>query len=400
VALPFGVGDFQRPVMPRLNALDRLGRMKVVLAVRNLQRSGGRLWVSLFGIVFATFLMGVQGSLLYSFTLAASRIVDAVDADLMIVGKGTPTFDYVTPIPERYVFLALGEDGVTDGGRGIAGWAPIERPNGDKTLVLVVGVEDAFRGRLPDVLKLGAAEGLSESALVIDATDAQVLQFSDGLPAVQIAARRGQFITTVDGFSSFLGSPYIFAEYTDARQFLRLERTQVSFLVLRIAPGYGLDSIRDSLRVRLPDVDVWTRSEFSTKSRLFWLVQTGAGGALTLAAILGFCIGLVLVAQTIYSITAENIEEYATLKAMGASNADVRAVVLVQSLVCGVVGGVIGLILVAPFAALIRPVITWITVPVWIYVMVAVALFMLCVLASLIAARPAVSIDPGRVFRA
>jgi hypothetical protein len=55
--------------------------MKVALAVRNLKRSGGRLWVSLFGIVFATFLMGVQGSLLYSFTLAASRIVDSVDVD-------------------------------------------------------------------------------------------------------------------------------------------------------------------------------------------------------------------------------------------------------------------------------------------------------------------------------
>ena len=56
------------------------GEMKFTLAVRNLLRSGGRLWVSLFGIVFATFLMGLQGSLLFSFTRAASRIVDAVSA--------------------------------------------------------------------------------------------------------------------------------------------------------------------------------------------------------------------------------------------------------------------------------------------------------------------------------
>src|SRR5262249_33444414 len=96
--------------------------MKAALAVRNLRRSGGRLWVSLFGIAFATLLMAVQGSLLHSFTRAASQIVDAVDADLWIVGKGTPTFDYVSPIPERYAFLALGVDGVRDAGRGIAGW--------------------------------------------------------------------------------------------------------------------------------------------------------------------------------------------------------------------------------------------------------------------------------------
>jgi putative ABC transport system permease protein len=356
--------------------------------------------VSLFGIVFATFLMGVQGSLLYSFTLAASRIIDAVDGDLMIVAKGTPTFDYVSPIPERYVYLAQGEDGVLDAGRGIAGWAPIERPNGDRTLILMVGVESEFRGRLPDVLDLAAMQGLSDSALVIDMTDAETLQFSDQPQTVQIAARRGRFITKIDGFSSFLGSPYVFSEYVDAHKFLRLERTQVSFLLLRTAPERDLIAVRDSLRARLPDVDVWTRSEFSTKSRLFWLVQTGAGGALALAAILGFCIGLVLVAQTIYSITAENIEEYATLKAMGATNGDVRIVVLIQSMVCGILGGTVGLIMVQPFAALVRPIVTWITVPIWIYLIVAAALVVLCTLASVVAARPAVSIDPGRVFRA
>src|SRR5262245_773870 len=91
--------------------------MKAALAVRNLRRSGGRLWVSLFGIAFATLLMAVQGSLLHSFTRAASQIVDAVDADLWIVGKGTPTFDYVSPIPERYAFLALGIAGVRDAAR-------------------------------------------------------------------------------------------------------------------------------------------------------------------------------------------------------------------------------------------------------------------------------------------
>src|SRR5687768_17122249 len=104
-----------------LDLFDRLGRVKVVLAVRNLLRSQGRLWVSLCGIVFAAFLMAVQGSLLYSFTLAASRIVDAVDGDIVIVGKGIPTFDYVSPIQERYAYLAAGVEGVLDAGRGILG---------------------------------------------------------------------------------------------------------------------------------------------------------------------------------------------------------------------------------------------------------------------------------------
>src|SRR5262245_15849670 len=174
-----------------MHGLNSLVSMKVLLAVRNLRRSGGRLWVSLFGIAFATSLMAVQGSLLHSFTQAASRIVDSVDADLWIVGKGTPTFDYVSPIPERYAYLALGVDGVRDSGRGIAGWAPMQRPNGDKTLVMLIGVENGYRGALPAVADLAGAKGLSDSGLVLDASDATTLGFDGACPTVQVSARRG-----------------------------------------------------------------------------------------------------------------------------------------------------------------------------------------------------------------
>ena len=99
---------------------------------------------------------------------------------------------------------------------------------------------------------------------------------------------------------------------------------------------------------------------------------------MAIAAILGFGIGLVLVAQAIYSITAENIEEYATMKAMGASNGDVHTVVLVQSLICGIVGGLFGLLVVAPFATVLRLMVSWLSVPYWMYFVVAAALALLC----------------------
>jgi putative ABC transport system permease protein len=374
--------------------------MKTILAVRNLKRSGGRLWVSLFGIAFATFLMGVQGSLLHSFTRAASRVVDSVDADLWIIGKGTPTFDFVSPIPERYAFLAFGVDGVRDAGRGVAGWTSIERAGGDRTNVMVIGVESRYRGRLPAVAELAAAKGLSNSALVLDATDAPTLGFDGRMQTAQIAARRSYLLAETQGFASFLGTPLVFADYIDAHRFLRMERTQASYILLHVSPGRDPAAVRDALRSRLTDVDVLTTAELSWRSRIFWLVQTGAGAALMLGAVLGFSIGLVLVAQTIYSITAENIEEYATLKAMGASDRDVQTVVLIQSLICGILGGIFGLLLVEPYAELSRSIVTWMAVPYWMYFVVAGALALLCVLASLIAARPAVRVDPGRVFRA
>lgn len=373
---------------------------KFVLAARNLQRSGGRLWVSLFGIAFATFLMCIQGSLLYSFIRAASRVVDSVDADLWIISKGTPTFDYVSSIPERYAELALGVEGVHDAGRGIAGWSPIQRPNGNKTLVMIIGVEKKYQGQLPDVVDMANAVGFADSGLVLDASDASRLGYDKFSSAVQIAGRRGYLLAETSGFASFIGSPLIFTSYVDAHQYLNMDRTQTSFIILHVSSGHDPASVRDVLRSRFRDVDVWTSSELSWRSRQFWLVQTGAGGALTTAAVLGFGIGLVLVAQAIYGITAENIEEFATMKAMGASDRDVHSVVLIQSLLCGIFGGIFGLLAVEPFSVVLRVMVSWMTVPFWMYLVVVGALAFLCILASLIAARPAVRIEPARVFRA
>src|SRR5262249_20515255 len=93
------------------------------------------------------------------------------------------------------------------------------------------------------------------------------------------------YMAATTGFASFLGSPLLFADYVDAHRFLRLERTQASFIVLHVAPGHDPAAVRDALHARLTDVDIWHSAEFARKSRLFWLVQPGAGGALTIAAI-------------------------------------------------------------------------------------------------------------------
>lgn len=169
---------------------------------------------------------------------------------------------------------------------------------------------------------------------------------------------------------------------------------------MRIASGTASEAATSAIAARLPNVDVWTKNQFAWRSRLFWLIQTGAGGALSLAALLGFLIGLVLVAQTIYALTSENLEEFATLKSMGASDANVFSIVLTQSLTCGVIGGAIGLLLVGPFAVLARKIVTWIAVPPWMYVVVAALVVLLCTVAAMVAARPALSVNPGRVFRA
>jgi putative ABC transport system permease protein len=374
--------------------------MRIRYAWRNLLIARGRFLISLFGISFATFLMAMQGSLLYGFTLASSRIVDAIDADIWIVGPGTAAFEYAASVEERLAWLVPGVPGIAAAGRGLSGWAELQKENGDRFAVIAVGVDREFLGRIPDVRSSLSPPAAYDGVAAIDKSELRAVGISTLPITMEVGGRRADITTETQGFASFLGTPFLFADFHDVRRFTSRDPSVVTFIVARVTDGSDPRTVRDSLRARFPNVDIWTKQEFSLRCRIYWLIQTGAGGALVIATLLGFFIGVSLVAQTIYSQTAESVEEYATMKAMGASNWYVISIVLAQSLMCGAIGGIIGLSLVGPFAVFAREIVKWVVVPSWMYALVGTAVALLCVIAAMIGSRPAVSVEPARVFRA
>src|SRR5258708_4368412 len=174
----------------------------------------------------------------------------------------------------------------------------------------------------------------------------------------------------------------------------------ILYILLRVDKAYSISDVQQNLRQRLPEVDVLTRDEFERKSRTYWTIKTGAGGAILTAAVLGFLIGLVVVSQTVYANTMENIEEYATLKALGASQTFVARIVLTQALICGVLGSVLGLLAVVPCIGYAKSLIPWIYTPWWLLLVMVLPSLAMCSLASIASVRSALTVEPGRVFRA
>lgn len=109
-----------------------------------------------------------------------------------------------------------------------------------------------------------------------------------------------------------------------------------------------MNVVKRLLRSRFPNVDVWTRAEFSRKARWFWITQTGEGGAILMAALLGFFIGLAIVSQAVYATTMENIEEFATLKAIVGSCVFISGVIVSQAVMCRLGGYILGTLITAP----------------------------------------------------
>ena len=82
------------------------------LAIANLLYDRTRFAVTVAGIAFSAFLMVFQGSLLAGFLRASSRVIESVGADLWIVSRGANSFDFATPLPGNYRWMARGVEGV------------------------------------------------------------------------------------------------------------------------------------------------------------------------------------------------------------------------------------------------------------------------------------------------
>jgi putative ABC transport system permease protein len=370
------------------------------LGWKNILHDRLRFAITTVGIAFAVFLMVFQGSLLVGFLRAASKLVDAADADIWISARGVVCFDFSATLPRRFIEIARGIEGVETASRIATGHAEFRTSSGKHQSVALVGADATVGSRFPHPTLTPAADVTAPEAVLVDTSNAAALEVRSTPQEVEINQKRATVLRTVSGFGSFLGSPYVFTAYEDAARYLRLDPEDAMYILLRVKPGYSADAVRQAVALRLPDVDVWTAAEFSRRSRLYWVLQTGAGGGILIAAVLGFLVGLVIVSQTIYATTMENIEEFATLKALGAGRWFVSRVVVTQALLCGVVGCAIGLVATGPFVTLMRKPIPWVITPWWLLALMIPPSICMCGLASVASIRTALGTDPARVFRA
>jgi putative ABC transport system permease protein len=365
------------------------------LALRNILHDRLRFLITAAGIAFSAFLMVFQGSLLAGFERAASRVIDSIDADLWMMPRGVQSFDFAPPFRSDYSGMVNGVPGIVSIQKIATGFAFWQRPAGTRKTIVVIGGESGLAGDFP----ISTGTVILPENVLVDGSDLVPLGLSQ-LPAdIEINEHRRHVAQALTGFGSFLGSPYVFSNLTDARKCLGIDEDGSMFLVLRVGRNSNVNTSKTALRERFPELDVLTKSEFATRAQTYWTTQTGAGGALLTAAILGFLVGVLIVSQTVYATTMENLEEFATLKALGASRWFIMRMVIIQALISAACGGAAGILSAFPVMSLAKTAISWIYTPWQLPAAIAAATVLLAALASITAVRAAISIEPGRVFR-
>jgi putative ABC transport system permease protein len=355
---------------------------------------------SVIGVSFSVFLTAVQLGLLIGFALTASGLVDHSDADLWIVPHGTRDVDQVGDLPYRMRYEAEGVKGVGSVAPLALGFAFWKTPAGATESVIVVGSDPEHPAIQPWNIVSGRAEDIRlPDGIIIDELYADKLGITRIGQTVEINGHRARVVAVTSGLRTFTQSPYVFASFNTAARLADIATDRANYLPIRVASGQDPEAVAAALQARFPYQDVWVKSDFSWQTRVYWLFTTGAGTALCVAALLGLIVGIVIVAQTLYAATVERISEYATLRALGATDGFIRSVILRQALAIAVLGYAAGMAtaLMAVFAAANAS--PALMLPWWLAATLFVLTAVMCAGASLLAVRKVLTLHPATVFR-
>lgn len=166
----------------------------------------------------------------------------------------------------------------------------------------------------------------------------------------------------------------------------------VNAVLIKLKPGHEPNKVAGSIR-RWRRLTVYTRAQME-EILIGKLIATSSRQIAMFLVILAI-VSAAIVAFIIYSLTMDKIREIAVLKLIGTRNRTIAAMIMQQALALGVIGFVVGKIT-ASYSAPIFPKYVLLTP------MDAVAGFfaviVICLLASLVAIRMALMVDPAEAI--
>ncbi len=300
---------------------------------------------AILAVAFSAVLVTVQSGLVLGLIAMMSLPVDKATADVWVGYPGVRSVDLGRPIPERWVVRVAAHPEVERAEAAVLGFAIWTRP-GATALGTVSEVCTVVGTRL-DPNSLAAVEAVRSDpellsrlsvpfAVAVDESELGRLGIRGIGDRAEIFGQTVHVVGLVKGYRS-LGGPYVFCSLDTARSVLMYKHDEVTYLVAKTrdpADAWKVARRMDGY-TRLTAL---TAEEFSTRSRMHWLLTTKAGITVGFTALLGLLVGAVVTGQTLYAATAASQREFATLRAMGIPRWRLKFSVLAQSFWVGLFG--------------------------------------------------------------
>jgi len=369
------------------------------IALKNLLHDRVRFIVTLLGVTMSVVMMFAQVGIYLGFMQNASIIIDNTAGDIWITSKNSSNFDFPLPFTEGKLSKVKEVPGIAWAEHLVLGWANMKLTNGGSENVELIGFNPNTGIGGPWRLREGSIEALKAGGgIIVDESAFSKLGRLKLGDYVEIVENKVKVVGISEGIRGFTTAPYIFTTYRAAQDMVPWLRDRTVFIVAGVQPGTDVGAVVRELK-RIQHVDVYTKDQYSLKTRLYWTWETGIGIGFALTALMALIVGMVIVGQTIYAATIEHIREFGTLKAIGATNREVYGIIVKQALVNAVLGYAVALLVWVVALHLVSAAGLAVVLPPSLMGLVFVVTLLMCLSSSYISVRKALQVDPVMVFR-
>lgn len=372
------------------------------IAIRSLLHERGKLLAALAGVAFAGVLVWTQTGLYAGFLRASSRVVEKVGGDLWLTGRGGQVVDNGEALSAGVREVALAHPAVARVRPLLFSFAPARKANGGVEFVQVLGVEPGQGPPLPWSIEAGLPDAIdAPDRVAVDRHDLNKL----GIPAealgstLRVGEKTLHVAAVTQGIRGFTLSPYLFMRTETAREVLDLPGDSATYWVVDLHDPARAGEVAAWIEGELPEVAAWPRAAFMESTETYWVRGSGAGTALFASAILGAIVGVVVVGQTLHSLTSQHLRELATLKAIGATGGELVGFVAWQAGALAAAGAVLGLGLTLVARELVRLAGLEVALTPTVLALGAGAILGICALASAWSVRVVLGLEAAKVFR-
>jgi putative ABC transport system permease protein len=385
-----------------------LGGLPEFYALRTIWHERSRFLPAILAVAFSAMLIAVQAGLLVGLLSMMSTPVDRASADIWVGYSGVKSLDLGLWIQSEEWELRLKTQPEVESVESVvmsfSQWAipsTPERPEPFTALVTVIGTSldpnsiallEPLRGK-PEVL----AALHERYTIAIDESECSRLGVRGVDDVAVIMGQSVRVVGLVKGLKSLAGA-YVFCSADTARHLLGYRSNLATYVLAKVRDPKDAEQVVQRMR-GYSGVSVFTKDEFSVRSRLHWMFTTQAGLALAFTAFLGLLVGAVVTSQTLYAATAAAQREFATLRAMGIPRWRLQLSVIAQSFWVGMGGILVAApitLILAEVAALIG---TRVKLPLVIVIPSAAITMGMALMSGLLALRSLQRTDPVHNIR-
>ncbi len=378
-------------------------------ALRNLLQNKIRLVISVGGVALALTLILALDAIMIGMEGRLTAYIDHAGADVFVSQAGVRNLHMVSSsLPASVVSKVAAVPGVTAATPIMYLTDTMEvGPNQDQYSIYVIGLPQGATMGGPWSIARGVSIPM-EGQAVIDRGVAE----KDGLGIGDKVNILGQEFT-IAGLSDGTGNLLNSVAFISLNDFARLRGNMsmgnvassnttmptVSFVLVKVTPGASLDAVAARIEQKVPGVTAQSREAFATQERK--IVKDMATDLITTMNLVGFMVGLAVMALTVYIATLSRRGEYGILKAIGARNRYLYGTVLAQALYSVVVGFALALTITFLLSVALPNLTSTLTLQIngASLLKVGVVSLVIAALSALLPIRQIAGLDPARVFK-